>query len=502
MARMRDLPAAQRQALALRELEGRSYEEISAQLGHSGSGVRQLIFRARTALRNGVGGGPALRAAEGTGAVHAARVSSRGDRRLRAGVVRGRGGAVGAATLAVVAVLGGGLAPLTAAPGRARPARAAGRRLAGRDRPRRDRPRRPPPWTLTCARDALRGPVRTARRRRRSPCGRSGPVGPCAGARAGAAPCRPTGVPAAAATRPSQAPAPARRPSPAGRGPGVTVAPPAPCHGAAASASSRHRVTRSGARSGTASRGIARRLRPGRRAGTPSRRQARRTTPPAARPSRRQRAQGAAAEEPLRRPQPPKTPQPPATQERARDERRAAPAHVRPARAARPALRACRCATACAADRRRRRSAPTRRPPSSASSAQVGQAARPAVVACAARRARPLPRVSQRSGGGPDARPLDAGRGDARAQYVFSVRPVSAAGSVSECAGELSRALRWYPPFQVRHVSRQAGAQAARDAQLGAGEARRRAARRLPRLPRRAGVPAGEAAAPVDPRAR
>jgi RNA polymerase sigma-70 factor (ECF subfamily) len=51
VARMRDLPAAQRQALALRELEGRSYEEISARLGHSGSGVRQLIFRARTALR-------------------------------------------------------------------------------------------------------------------------------------------------------------------------------------------------------------------------------------------------------------------------------------------------------------------------------------------------------------------------------------------------------------------------------------------------------------------
>ena len=52
VARMRALPDAQRQALALRELEGRSYEEISAQLGHSGSGVRQLIFRARTALRN------------------------------------------------------------------------------------------------------------------------------------------------------------------------------------------------------------------------------------------------------------------------------------------------------------------------------------------------------------------------------------------------------------------------------------------------------------------
>src|SRR5262245_46666155 len=54
IARMRDLPDAQRRALALRELEGRSYEEISAQLGHTGSGVRQLIFRARTALRNGI----------------------------------------------------------------------------------------------------------------------------------------------------------------------------------------------------------------------------------------------------------------------------------------------------------------------------------------------------------------------------------------------------------------------------------------------------------------
>jgi Meckel syndrome type 1 protein len=38
--------------LTLRELEGRSYGEISAELGHTDSGVRQLIFRARTTLRN------------------------------------------------------------------------------------------------------------------------------------------------------------------------------------------------------------------------------------------------------------------------------------------------------------------------------------------------------------------------------------------------------------------------------------------------------------------
>jgi len=49
------LPEGQRRALTLRELEGRSYGEISAELGHTSSGVRQLIFRARTALRNVAG---------------------------------------------------------------------------------------------------------------------------------------------------------------------------------------------------------------------------------------------------------------------------------------------------------------------------------------------------------------------------------------------------------------------------------------------------------------
>lgn len=38
-------------------------------------------------------------------------------------------------------------------------------------------------------------------------------------------------------------------------------------------------------------------------------------------------------------------------------------------------------------------------------------------------------------------------------QYRFGVRPVSAAGRVSPCSGELIRVLRWYPPFRVRHLS-------------------------------------------------
>lgn len=56
--RMRDimrclsaLPTDQRRALVAREMEGRSYEEISAELGQTEGGVRQLIFRARSTMR-------------------------------------------------------------------------------------------------------------------------------------------------------------------------------------------------------------------------------------------------------------------------------------------------------------------------------------------------------------------------------------------------------------------------------------------------------------------
>jgi RNA polymerase sigma factor (sigma-70 family) len=54
IAAVRRLPSSQRRALVARELEGRSYQEISDELGHSQAGVRQLIFRARSALRNGL----------------------------------------------------------------------------------------------------------------------------------------------------------------------------------------------------------------------------------------------------------------------------------------------------------------------------------------------------------------------------------------------------------------------------------------------------------------
>jgi RNA polymerase sigma factor (sigma-70 family) len=45
------LPERQRRALVLRELEGRSYAEIADTLGASGAAVRQLLNRARNAMR-------------------------------------------------------------------------------------------------------------------------------------------------------------------------------------------------------------------------------------------------------------------------------------------------------------------------------------------------------------------------------------------------------------------------------------------------------------------
>ncbi|MDQ2631602.1 MAG: RNA polymerase sigma factor, partial [Actinomycetota bacterium] len=55
MERVRALPEPQRAALVMRELEGLSHEEIAAALGVSGGAARQAIYRARSALRNGLG---------------------------------------------------------------------------------------------------------------------------------------------------------------------------------------------------------------------------------------------------------------------------------------------------------------------------------------------------------------------------------------------------------------------------------------------------------------
>ncbi len=54
MAAVGALPQRQRDAIVLRELEGRSYDEIARQLGVTDGAVRQLLNRARTTLRAGV----------------------------------------------------------------------------------------------------------------------------------------------------------------------------------------------------------------------------------------------------------------------------------------------------------------------------------------------------------------------------------------------------------------------------------------------------------------
>jgi len=51
VASVKGLPDRQREAVVLRELEGRSYDEIAIELGVSGGAVRQLLSRARVQLR-------------------------------------------------------------------------------------------------------------------------------------------------------------------------------------------------------------------------------------------------------------------------------------------------------------------------------------------------------------------------------------------------------------------------------------------------------------------
>ncbi|MFL5833909.1 MAG: sigma-70 family RNA polymerase sigma factor [Solirubrobacterales bacterium] len=101
MARLQALPEPQRAALVMRELEGLSHEEIAAALGVSGGAARQAIFRARAALRNGLGllvPMPVLRAL----AEHGGEVAGAG---VAAGALK-----VGLATALVAGTVGAGVA--------------------------------------------------------------------------------------------------------------------------------------------------------------------------------------------------------------------------------------------------------------------------------------------------------------------------------------------------------------------------------------------------------
>ncbi len=109
IGRLHALPEPQRAAIVMRELEGLGHDEIAAALGLSGGAARQAIYRARQALRGGLGAMvplPLLRAllaGGGAGTVEAA---------------AGAGGAAGAgvalkataATVLVAGALGTGVA--------------------------------------------------------------------------------------------------------------------------------------------------------------------------------------------------------------------------------------------------------------------------------------------------------------------------------------------------------------------------------------------------------
>jgi RNA polymerase sigma factor (sigma-70 family) len=106
-----DLPDAQREALVSTELEGETHEEIAQRLDTTPGGVRQLVFRARTTLRNGLGlllPMPLLRVALGFAEGSGAQISAGGAAGGAAAAATGGPLKIGATVAATVAVIGSG----------------------------------------------------------------------------------------------------------------------------------------------------------------------------------------------------------------------------------------------------------------------------------------------------------------------------------------------------------------------------------------------------------
>jgi len=136
MGGLADLPERQRVAMIRRELEGRSYDEVAAELGVSGVGARQLVSRARIRLRDAVGlliplpllrlgdvsaAGGAGAAAGGAGAAAAGGAGAAGGGGLTLAAAAGGGSAaqtIGAvvAVTAAVGASGAAVGPTTDAP--------------------------------------------------------------------------------------------------------------------------------------------------------------------------------------------------------------------------------------------------------------------------------------------------------------------------------------------------------------------------------------------------
>lgn len=112
MHRLRDLPEPQRGAIVMRELEGLSHTQIAAALGLTGGGARQAIYRARQALRNGMGmllPLPLLRFLVDHGGEAAAGMGSGGAAAASTALGGGAGTGIALKAGVVTAVLAGGV---------------------------------------------------------------------------------------------------------------------------------------------------------------------------------------------------------------------------------------------------------------------------------------------------------------------------------------------------------------------------------------------------------
>jgi RNA polymerase sigma factor (sigma-70 family) len=120
LSTLQGLPEQQRAALVLREMEGRSYEEISEELGVSESAVGQLLARARHGLQNGASAVlpfPLLVRIPGgaSGAITGERVTE---------LVSAAGGAAGVAKAVTMLVVAGAAGGAILAPGGEEPSKA------------------------------------------------------------------------------------------------------------------------------------------------------------------------------------------------------------------------------------------------------------------------------------------------------------------------------------------------------------------------------------------
>jgi RNA polymerase sigma factor (sigma-70 family) len=113
MKRLQALPEPQRAAIVMRELEGLSHEEIAVALGMSGGAARQAIYRARRALRDGLGlllPLPLLKALLAGGAASAGAEVATGAAGVGSAAGAGLGIKAAAATVLVAGTVGTGVA--------------------------------------------------------------------------------------------------------------------------------------------------------------------------------------------------------------------------------------------------------------------------------------------------------------------------------------------------------------------------------------------------------